>query len=144
MSPVTEQEIPLIAQITRMQFQLMHQFLASAGLYPGQFFVLKLVRDNPEGISQKKIGEALCIKPPSVNQIIVNLEKSSLISRTPDTRDKRVMNVQILPKGEEILVKGEEKFFFVQDATIQGISSEDLAVFNRIAERMRDNLKELQ
>ncbi len=137
-------DIPLLAQITRMQFQMMHQFLATVGLYPGQFFVLQLLGGHPAGLSQKEIGNLLFIKPSSVNQIIVNLEKASYISRSADEKDKRVMRVVMTEEGKKVLSTGKEKFSLIQQTTKKNISEEDLATFDRIAAMMRDNLKELQ
>ncbi len=133
-------DIPLLAQITRLQFQLMHQFLSDIGLYPGQFFVLQILSDHPQELSQKEIGSMLMIKPSSVNQIIVNLEKASFITRTHDEKDRRVMRVAITGKGEDILKQGREKYTLIQKRTREGISAEDLAAFDRIAMMMRDNL----
>ncbi len=137
-------DIPLLAQVTRLQFQLMHQFLASIKLYPGQFFVLHILANHPEGLSQKIIGKSLLIKPSSVNQIIVNLEKAGYVSRTPDEKDKRVIRVTVTEEGNRILALGKEKFDLIQDGLYKGISREDRETFDRIATQMRDNLMELQ
>ncbi|MBN2861456.1 MAG: MarR family transcriptional regulator [Sphaerochaetaceae bacterium] len=137
-------DIPLLAQITRLQFQLMHQFLSDVGLYPGQFFVLQILSDHPEELSQKEIGAMLMIKPSSVNQIIVNLEKASFITRSHDTKDRRVMRVAITEKGEDILKQGKKKYDLIQNKTREGISSDDLTGFDRIASMMIANLKDMQ
>jgi|GEM_PF-5989024 len=137
-------DIPLLAQITRLQFQLMHQFLSDVGLYPGQFFVLQILSDHTQELSQKEIGAMLMIKPSSVNQIIVNLEKAAFISRTHDTKDRRVRRVAITEKGEYILKQGKEKYDLIQNKTREGISSDDLTDFDRIASMMIANLKDMQ
>jgi DNA-binding MarR family transcriptional regulator len=135
-----ENDLPTIVQISRIQFQLMHQFLNSIDLYPGQYHLLSLLSHNKGGINQKKIAQHLFIKPSSVNQLLVKLEEAQYITRVPDEHDKRMLNVHITKKGLDILKEAAKKFDYIQSIGQEGISEEDLAKFEQIATKIKENL----
>ncbi len=109
MHSACEQEMSLITQLSKIQFQLIHQFLASIDIYPGQYHLLNLIAKYKDGINQKEIGKSLFIKPSSVNQVIVKLEEMNYLSRAIAPSDKRVLIVTITDKGKEILEQGKRK-----------------------------------
>ena len=140
-----DHELSLINQLSKIQFQLMHQFLTSSDIYPGQFHLLNLLSMYEKGLHQKEISKKLYIKPSSVNQIIVKLEESKYIKRITDPKDKRMVIVTISSKGKKIIEKAREKSQQIHSLMVDGIESEELAHFEKIAKRMKENLlKRLQ
>lgn len=135
-----EHEMSLIVQLSKIQFQLIHQFLATIDMYPGQYHLLNLLSKYEKGLNQKDIGKNLFIKPSSVNQIIVKLEQMNYITRLVDPSDKRVLIVTITNSGKEILEKGREKLSHIQHLMKKGIPEEELAQFDKVALRMKENL----
>lgn len=140
MHPPCDQQMSLITQLSKIQFQLMHQFLASIDMYPGQYHLLNVLSLYREGLHQKEIGKKLFIKPSSVNQIIVKLEEASYIKRITDPLDKRMIIVTISDKGLEILQKGREKSSHIQELMKEGISESELILFDKVALKMKENL----
>ncbi len=140
MHSTCEQEMSLIIQLSKIQFQLMHQFLASIDMYPGQFHVLNILAKHKEGLHQKEIGKKLYIKPSSVNQIIVKLEDSGYIERITEPLDKRMVIVTISKKGLNLLKEGKEKASHIEDLMKEGIPQEDLIHFEKVAQAMKENL----
>ncbi|MDC7245351.1 MAG: MarR family transcriptional regulator [Sphaerochaetaceae bacterium] len=137
-----EVDLPTIVQLSRLQFQLMHQFLHAINLYPGQFHVLQFLSHHRGKTSQKQISQHLFIKPSSVNQILVKLEESSYITRVTDEQDKRKINVQLTGEGKKILQTAEMKFKQIQKIMEKNISEQELRTFENIAEKMKQNLLE--
>jgi len=140
MHSTCEQEMSLITQLSKIQFQLIHQFLASIDIYPGQYHLLNLIAKYKDGINQKEIGKSLFIKPSSVNQVIVKLEEMNYLSRAIAPSDKRVLIVTITDKGKEILEQGKEKIMYIQNLMKEGIEEKDLVLFNKVADKMKENL----
>lgn len=66
----------------------------------GQGRVLALLKLKPE-ISQKELTFLLNMRPQSLGELLVKLERSGLITRTPSEEDKRVMIVTLTPEGEK-------------------------------------------
>ena len=81
--------------------------------------ILKIVGSH-DGISQKKLQEIVGIKPGSLSEVLLKLEKVGYIERKQDKKDKRCQNVYITQAGrdafEEIHKAHEEESAHVFDA----------------------------
>jgi DNA-binding MarR family transcriptional regulator len=60
--------------------------------------------------------------------------------RTIDPSDKRVLIVTITKEGKEILEKGKQKISLIQNLMKEGIGEEELALFDKVALKMKENL----
>lgn len=54
-----------------------------------------------DGISQHQLQEIVGIKPGSLSEVLIKLEKSGCITRKQDKHDKRCQNVYITAKGKK-------------------------------------------
>lgn len=54
------------------------------------------------GISQHKLQEIVGIKPGSLSEVLIKLEKTGCITRKQDKNDKRCQNVYITDKGRQV------------------------------------------
>ena len=78
-------------QVRRTQAKIFAEFetaLANAGLTPGSFGVLTLIRANP-GITQVALAAAFGVDKSTMSPVIVRLEKRGLIRREVLTSDRR-------------------------------------------------------
>ena len=64
----------------------------------GQDSILTIISQNP-GITQKEIGEILCIQPASVSELLMKLERKGLVLREKDENDRRSIRVQLTEDG---------------------------------------------
>ncbi len=82
--------------------------LKSLELTHPQFVVLAtlgwLTRNN-ERVSQAVIGDMAGLDPNTTSQIIRGLETKKLVKRLPSSKDVRVKNPLLTPKGKQTLVK---------------------------------------
>ena len=69
-----------------------------AGSQQGQGRVLKLLTFKPE-ISQKELASILDIRPQSLGELLIKLEKAGYVTRTPSETDRRSMNVSLTDAG---------------------------------------------
>lgn len=53
--------------------------------------------------SMTEISERLEISKPAVTNLVDRLEEKKCLKRTPDTEDRRVILLEILPKGKKII-----------------------------------------
>ena len=53
--------------------------------------------------AESEIAAAICISPPSVNQMVKVLEKRGLISRSREIKDRRTVTARITPAGLKLL-----------------------------------------
>ncbi len=97
----------LLEKLLRVQW-LMHRYhqqkLREYGPmgapHRGQGRILALLKLRPE-ISQKDLGYLLDMRPQSLGELLMKLERSGYIVRTPSEEDKRVLNIRLTEEGEK-------------------------------------------
>ena len=97
----------LLEKLLRVQW-LMHRYhqqkLREYGPmgnpYRGQGRILALLKLRPE-ISQKDLGYLLDMRPQSLGELLMKLERSGYITRMPSEEDKRVLNIHLTEEGEK-------------------------------------------
>jgi DNA-binding MarR family transcriptional regulator len=78
--------------------------LKPSGLSPAQYNVLRILRGaGPDGLACREIGERMITKDPDITRLLDRLEERSLISRSRDRADRRVITTRITDKGRRIL-----------------------------------------
>lgn len=88
------------------------------GLQPVHFQVLNyLARCNKYSNTPAAVTNYLGMTRGTVSQSLIILEKKGYISKYPDDKDKRVVHLQLLPAGEEILKQARPSNLF-QSATL--------------------------
>jgi DNA-binding MarR family transcriptional regulator len=66
--------------------------------YRGQGRVLSILKMQPD-ISQKDIGFILDMRNQSLSELLMKLERSGYITRTPSEKDRRVMDIHLTELG---------------------------------------------
>lgn len=93
-----------------------------------------------EGLSQRELGNLMCIKDSSVGRLVSRLERDGFIKRIKSEKDKRLINLELTEEGksrfQEVLPLGEA----FNDTLTSGVSDEDLAVFNSVLQKMLSNI----
>jgi len=75
------------------------------------FYIRHAVKTTPEGISASELSVIMDVKPPTINPLLADLEKLSLISRKTDTKDRRFVRFDLTPVGLK-LVQDHQNIFF--------------------------------
>ena len=95
-----------------------------------QWIILARLERQP-GLSQKELAELLEVEPITVARLIDRLEKSGMVERRPDSRDRRIWRLHLRPEAapvlEEIHVERCELAALatasLDDATVQKMSA---------------------
>lgn len=102
---MVENQYELSEKLSRLQWLLQRNHLQDqvqrgplADPTRGQGRVLAMLKLQPE-ISSKELSYLLGIRPQSLNELLVKLEKAQYLIRTPLESDRRVMMVKITEKG---------------------------------------------
>ena len=97
--------------------------------------ILKIVSCH-DGISQRKLQEIVGIKPGSLSEVILKLEKLGYIIRKQDKNDKRRWNVFITEAGTEAFAEihkaHEEESAHVFDALNEAEMQELSSILNKL------------
>src|ERR1051326_3047564 len=93
-------------QLTRY-LSLSDQAARSAGLLPGQYRLLLIVKGLPEGVEPTigNVAERLGLRHHSTGELVDRLEQRGLIYRERSDRHRSFVFVRITAKGEGILRK---------------------------------------
>lgn len=104
--------------------------------WTAMYFLLRYGR-----ISQKELSDRMNIKESTTARLVDRMEKDGHIVRVKDDDDRRVTYIELTEKGririEELLPEGEKMSKYAS----RGISDEELEIFNRVLNKLMDNIE---
>ena len=75
-----------------------------ADLGVGQYNVLRILRgSHPTGLTCGEIGERTVARDPDITRLVDRLSRRGLVKRTRSQTDRRVVEVDITPRGLDLL-----------------------------------------
>lgn len=127
----------LIEQFMRLHGLLIRQFHQSHRMahtpYSGQGRVLKFLKLKPE-FPQKELAELLGMRPQSLGELLMKLEKNGYVTRAPSEADRRVVIVRLTEQGMQATEEAGQK---KEDEDLFGcLSDEEQAQLGGYLERM--------
>lgn len=122
------------------QRQNMFEEFDKIGLTEGQPKILGFLTRN-DGCIQRELAEHCHIKASTVTNILFSMEKAELIYRTPNPKDRRVLNVFLTEKGWDAHQRIKGKFAQVDEAAFEGFSEEERKQTIDYLNRIYDNLE---
>jgi DNA-binding MarR family transcriptional regulator len=85
--------------------------LKPLGLSPTQFNVLRILRGaGPQGLPCGEIGERMVTRDPDITRLLDRMEKSGLIERGRESKDRRVITTRISKEGLQRLAEFDEQY----------------------------------
>lgn len=109
-----------------------HYFLHRIGSKKrGQDSILTVISQHP-GITQRELGEILGIQPASVSELLMKLERKSLVLREKDEHDRRSIKVQLTEYGRSHLAEPEEE----SADPFQSLSAEEQEQLRSLLEKL--------
>lgn len=133
----------LFVRITHQYFVKNYHQMMNLGIHPGQLPMIRLLSFE-DGLTQREIARRLNIRPPTVTVTIRRLERSGLLCRRSDERDRRASRISLTELGREkadeikkILMKNEEIMF-------EGFSESERCLLRRFFREMLDNVKKIE
>ena len=82
--------------------------LKPAGLSSAQYNVLRILRGSPDGLPCGEIAGRMITRDPDITRLLDRLEKSGLISRCREAKDRRTVLTRIAPAGLKVLGELDE------------------------------------
>ena len=78
--------------------------LKLAGLTHSQYNVLRILRGaGDQGLCCREIAERMISRDPDITRLVDRLERRELLTRSRDSRDRRIITVRIASAGQKIL-----------------------------------------
>ncbi|HYK01188.1 MAG TPA: MarR family transcriptional regulator [Thermoanaerobaculia bacterium] len=99
-SSVQEEVVLSIMRTADQVVVPMNEVLRAANLSPSQYNVLRILRGAGEdGLPCGEITERMVRRDPDLTRLLDRLETANLVSRTRDTKDRRIIRASITDEG---------------------------------------------
>lgn len=77
--------------------------LKSEDLSSTQYNILRILRGSPQGLTCGEIAGRMITRDPDITRLLDRMEKRGLISRTRETKDRRMVTTRVSPEGLLVL-----------------------------------------
>ncbi len=108
-SSVQEEVVLSIMRTADQVVAPMNEVLRGSGLSTSQYNILRILRGaGEEGLPCGEIGERMVRRDPDLTRLLDRLAASGLVTRTRDTRDRRIVRAMITGGGLQLLESLDE------------------------------------
>jgi DNA-binding MarR family transcriptional regulator len=73
-----------------------------------QYNVLRILRGAPDGLPCGEVANRMITRDPDITRLLDRLEKRGLISRSRESKDRRMVMARITPQGLKLLGRLDE------------------------------------
>lgn len=116
--------------------QAANQALAAEGLRVRSYSALRLACENPDGISQKDVAEAMGLDPSQLVALLDNLQGKELVERRSDPNDRRSKLLFATEEGRRVCRRAA--------ASVEQVDKERLAHLPEwVIDGLRDTLQKI-
>jgi DNA-binding MarR family transcriptional regulator len=89
-----------------------------------------------------ELSQKMALACSTITDLIDRMEKSELVIRKKDEKDKRVVRVEVLQKGYDILEKVLEKRRGFLASKLKDFSIDDKEILNKVLEELYEAMNE--
>lgn len=129
----------ILSQVMRLYFARNYRMLEKLQVHPGQVPVLFELR-RCGGLYLRELCDHLYLRPSTVTVMVRRMEKNGLVRRRPDSKDQRMVRIDLTPKGEETVQRLAQATREMEKECLAGFSREEILLMGRFALQIRDNL----
>jgi DNA-binding MarR family transcriptional regulator len=94
-----------LLRTTDMLSRTLITVLKTEDVSANQYNVLRILRGSPAGLPCGEIGSRMITRDPDVTRLLDRLEKRGLISRSRETKDRRMVMTRVTPAGLKLLAR---------------------------------------
>lgn len=134
----------LIARVARQWRRAVDRRLQPFGLTEATWLPLIYVARSPTPMRQKDLAAALTLDGSSVVRLLDALEASGHIERREEGADRRAKTITLTARGWSIIEQVETASREVRNATLHGLTDDEIAATTRVLELVGQNLARQQ
>jgi len=114
------------------------ELLKPVDLTPAQYNVLRILRGaEPDGLACRDIGDRLINRDPDVTRLLDRLEKRSLVQRSREKKDRRVITVRITEQGHKLLKDLDKPIEALHKQQFDQLSQRQVETFISLLEKVK-------
>lgn len=111
---------------------------AGVSLDPPGLFLLSRVAERPTRLME--LAERLGLDPSTISRKVQELEGAGLLTRQPDSDDRRAATLDVTPRGKEVVELAERGRLAFLERLLEGWSESDRRELARLLGRLGDAL----
>lgn len=96
------------------------------------FVLEKAERGSPEGVNVSDLSRCMQVKPPSITPLLTRLEKRSLIERSMDKADRRIVRVKLCEVGRGMVLRHKKMVLESIEGLVGYLGAERSVLFTRL------------
>lgn len=100
-----------------------------------------LSKNQDKVVYQKNLEENLKISKAAISEVLINMERNGFIEKTNDTSDARRKRVVLSSETKKMHEDIEKKIDKLNDTLLDGINNDDLNIFIKVINKLKDNMK---
>jgi DNA-binding MarR family transcriptional regulator len=124
----------------RLHRRLMIKKMVAEGGHPGDFICLRVLAER-EGISQRDLAERLHLSRPRVTTMLQSLERTGMVERRTDERDRRLLRVFLAPAGRQKVAELRDAWGEYLGQTIGSLSERDRCRLERLLNTLNERME---
>ena len=109
------------------------------GLTPSQYNILRILRGEGKPLPILEIASRTVTVVPGITGLVDRLEKAEFVCRRRCTEDRRVIFVEITPKGTEVLSRLDRPVLDLHQKLMGHLSDKELKELIRLLEKVREH-----
>jgi DNA-binding MarR family transcriptional regulator len=106
-----------------------------------QFTALQILINNGD-MTISELSQKMDLACSTITDLIDRMEKTNLVRRRKDEQDKRVVRVEVLQEGHDILARVLEKRIEFLSEKLKGVTEEDKRTLRTALENLYMEMKE--
>jgi DNA-binding MarR family transcriptional regulator len=122
-----------------------HSLLAGAfaklfrehGISDPQYNALRILRGQGKPMHIHQIAERMVAEQTDISRLIVRLDKAGWVKRDPCAQDRRVVWIDLTPKGRALLKKLERPVERLHQSQFQQLTKKELGILNELLFKAR-------
>ncbi|MGG4393374.1 MarR family transcriptional regulator [Paenibacillus thiaminolyticus] len=135
----TREELSKLLSVMMHKFIIAYNRILDSDVSGAQIMMMEILqREGPKRSSE--LAEALQVTLPAITNLANKLVAKSCIERRIPEHDRRVILLELTPKGEELLEAVNAKYGRLTESLWKGFSEEELANLRTYYARMVANL----
>src|ERR1700677_2565118 len=139
-TPLRNSFASLVARTPRQWRWSVDRHLQPFGLTEATWLPLIHLARAPAPMRQKDLAASLVLDGSSVVRLLDALESAGLIERRGETTDRRAKTITVTRHGMSIIDQVEAVSTEVRNATLVGLSDDDLVTATTVLDRVCQNL----
>lgn len=134
-------ELKTMANLLRRMAEQCPDLLRIDGLTAIQCIILEYLYENRgRDVFQRDLESEFQIRRSTVTGILQGMERRGLVLRLPVAQDARLKKLALTETGLALHAKAEQNMREVENRALEGVSEEDLLIFRRTLEKIKQNL----